>query len=129
MADEYVILLALSAIPKAMTISDVQKATDTDKAMQSLLVAIHHTKWDCDLATPFRAVKGDLIVSPKNFVLCGFQVTVQESLQQQAIDIAHEIYQDLVKTKALLREKVWLPGIDKSIRETVDPCIQRQNTG
>ncbi len=34
-------------------------------------------------------------------------------LQQKAIDIAHESHQGLVKTKSLLREKVWFPGIDE----------------
>ena len=37
MADEYVSLLALSVVPKAMTISDIQNATDTDKTMHSLM--------------------------------------------------------------------------------------------
>ena len=37
MADEHVSLLALSVVPKAMTISDIQNATDTDKTMQSLM--------------------------------------------------------------------------------------------
>ena len=44
MADEYVSLLALSVVPKAMTISDIQKVTVTDKTMQSLRAAIRHNK-------------------------------------------------------------------------------------
>ena len=129
MADEYVSLLALSAVPKAMTISDIQKATDADKTMQSLRAAIRHNKWDCDLVKPFRAIKDELIVAPQNIVLRGSQIVVPESLQQQAIDIAHETHQGLVKTKALLREKVWFPGIDKLVKETLDRCIPCQATG
>ena len=129
MADEYVSLLALSAVPKAMTISDIQKATDADKTMQSLRAAIRHNKWDCDLVKPFRAIKDELIVAPQNIVLRGSRIVVPESLQQQAIDIAHETHQGLVKTKALLREKVWFPGIDKLVKETLDRCIPCQATG
>ena len=129
MADEYVSLVALSAVPKAMTISDIQKATDTDKTMQSLRAAIRHNKWDCDLVKPFRAIKDELIVAPQNIVLRGSRIVVPESLQQQAIDIAHETHQGLVKTKALLREKVWFPGIDKLVKETIDRCIPCQATG
>ena len=129
MADEYVSLLALSAVPKAMTISDIQKATDADKTMQSLRAAIRHNKWDCDLVKPFRVIKDELIVAPQNIVLRGSRIVVPESLQQQAIDIAHETHQGLVKTKALLREKVWFPGIDKLVKETLDRCIPCQATG
>ena len=129
MADEYVSLLALSAVPKAMTISDIQKATDADKTMQSLRAAISHNKWDCDLVKPFRAIKDGLIVAPQNIVLRGSRIVVPESLQQQAIDIAHETHQGLVKTKALLREKVWFPGIDKLVKEPLDRCIPCQATG
>ena len=85
-----------------MTISDIQKATDTDKTMQSLREALRHNKRDCDLVKPIRAIKDELIVAPQNILLRGSRIIVPESLQQQAINIAHEIYQGLVKTKALL---------------------------
>ena len=49
MADEYVNLLALSAVPKAMTMSEIQRATDADKGLQSLCAAIRYNMWDCDL--------------------------------------------------------------------------------
>ena len=34
-----------------------------------------------------------------------------------------------MKTKALLREKVWFPGIDKLTDETIKQCIPCQATG
>ena len=129
MADDYVSLLALSAVPKAMKISDIQKATDADKTMQSLRAAVRHNKWDCNLVKPFRAIKDELIVAPQNIVLRGSRIVVPESVQQQAIDIAHETHQGLVKTKALLGEKVWFPGIDKIVKETLDRCMPCQATG
>ena len=112
-----------------MAISDIQKATDADKTMQSLRAAIRHNKWDCDLVKPFRVIKDELIVAPQNIVLRGSRIVVPESLQQQAIDIAHDTHQGLVRTKALLREKVWFPGIDKLVKETLDRCIPCQATG
>ena len=65
-----------------MTISNIQKATDTDKTMQSMRAAIRHSKWDCDLVKPFQAMKDELIVAPQNIVLRGSQIVVPESLQQ-----------------------------------------------
>ena len=34
-----------------------------------------------------------------------------------------------MKTKSLLREKVWLPGIDSLAKETIDHCIPCKVTG
>ena len=66
MVTEHISLLTLSAVPKAMTISDIQKATDIVKTLQSLHAAIRHNTWDCDLVKPFRARKDKLIVVPQN---------------------------------------------------------------
>ena len=49
-----------------------------------------------------------------------------KSLQQRAIDIAHETHPGLTKTKALIREKIWFPNIDKIVKNTVDRCIACQ---
>ena len=49
-----------------------------------------------------------------------------ESLQQRAIEIAHETHPGLSKTKALVREKVWFPNIDKMVKNTEDRCIPCQ---
>ena len=38
------------------------------------------------------------------------------------VNLAHEGYQGLVKTKSLLREKVWFPHIDKLVESTVKSC-------
>ncbi|XP_033095348.1 uncharacterized protein LOC117099940 [Anneissia japonica] len=46
-----------------------------------------------------------------------------KELQACAVQIAHEGHQGLVKTKALLREKVWFPQLDnKVITEAKDGC-------
>ena len=129
MADEYVNLLALSAVPKAMTMSEFQRATDADKGLQSLSAAIRCNMWDCDLVKPYRNIKDELTVTPQNIVLRGSCIVAPESLQQKAIDIAHDTHPGLVKTKALLREKIWFPGIDRLVKETIDRCIPCQATG
>ena len=54
-----------------MKISDIQKATDTEKTMPNLRAAIRHNKWDCDLVKLFRAIGDKLIVAPQNIVLLG----------------------------------------------------------
>ncbi len=50
-------------------------------------------------------------------------------LQQRAIDIAHETHLGITKTKALIREKIWFPNIDKMVKETIGNCITCQAVG
>ena len=45
------------------------------------------------------------------------------SIQQRAIDIAHEGPQG---QKKLLLEKVWFPGIEEMVKTTIDNCIACQ---
>ena len=56
-------------------------------------------------------------------ILRGSRIILQESLRLKAIHIVHEGHQGLIKSKQLLHEKVWYPGIDKLAKNTVDTCI------
>lgn len=49
------------------------------------------------------------------------------SLQPRALSLAHEGHQGIVKTKQLLREKVWFPGIDKQVEGLISSCIPCQS--
>ena len=51
---------------------------------------------------------------------------IPSSLQQRSIDLAHEGHQGIVKTKRLLREKVWFPGIEEKVQKTIQSCIACQ---
>jgi transposase InsO family protein len=53
---------------------------------------------------------------------------IPQKLRQQIIDIAHEGHQGIVKTKQLLRQKVWFPGIDAMVESTVTKCLACQTT-
>ena len=127
--DEYVNLLALSAVPKAMTMREIQTATNADKVLQSLRAAICCNMWDSDLVKPYKNIKEELTVTMQNVILRGSRIVIPESLQQRAIDLAHDTHQGLVKTKALLREKVCFPWIDRMVKATIDHCISCQATG
>ena len=62
-------------------------------------------------------------------VLKGSRIVIPEQLREKAVSLAHEGHQGLVKTKQLLREKVWFPGIDKYVKRVVDTCIACQANG
>ena len=126
LTEEYVNFLTQNSIPKAMTLEEIQAATDSDKTLKGLRAAIKLNKWDYDVVKPFKNVKDELTVTSTGIVLRGSRIVILKSLQQRAIDIAHETHPGITKTKALIREKIWFPDIDNLVKTTVDQCIPCQ---
>ena len=56
-------------------------------------------------------------------VLRGNRIVVPDILQQSTVELAHEGHQGINKTKSLLREKVWFPGIDEMVADRVTRFI------
>ena len=143
-ADYYVRFLTHHAVPKAMTLLEIQEATKTDQTLQYLAGIIRSNEWQSinstlqtpghDISIPelkaFSNVKDELTANEHdNIILRGSRIVFPASLRLKAIQIAHEGHQGLVKTKKLLREKVWFPGIDNLAKQTIDNCISCQTNG
>ena len=118
--EEYVNFLAHHAIPKALTVEEIQDATLEDKTLQMLIDIIETNLWhklnaistasngiNTDDLKSFAKVREDLTVNErKNIILRGSRLIVPQSLRSRVISIAHEGHQGLVKTKQLIREKI-----------------------
>ena len=59
-------------------------------------------------------------------VLRGNRIVVPSKLTAKAVQLAHVGHQGSVKTKSLIREKFWFPGIDKMVKDKVDNCLACQ---
>ena len=65
-----------------------------------------------------------------HIIVRGSRIVIPESLLKKAADLAHVSHQGLLeKTKALLREKIWFPGIDSLVKETIAKCRPCQSVG
>ena len=62
-------------------------------------------------------------------ILRGNHIVLPTSLQNRAMVLAHEGHQGIVKTKKLLREKVWFPGIEARVKQLIGNCIACQANG
>ena len=129
LTEEYFNFISRYAVPKAMTFKEIEDASDTDRALKAVRAAIKTNQWNIDLVQPFKNIKDELIINSENVVLRGNRIVIHSALQHRAVDLAHDSHQGLVKTKALLREKVWFPGIDRIAQTTVEKCIPCQATG
>ena len=63
-----------------------------------------------------------------SIILRGTRIVIPEEMQKQVVDLAHEGHQGIVKTKALLRQKVWFVGINDLTEKKVKSCIACQAT-
>ena len=52
-------------------------------------------------------------------VLRGSTVVIREKLQLRVVKIAHEGHLGVIKTKQLIRDRVWFPGIDKMVENEI----------
>jgi len=124
-ADEYVNYVCTNAIPKVMTLQEIQAETEKDSTLQSLIKAIETDRWTDSEILDYKRLKDELLVY-SGVVLRGNRIVVPSKLRERAVELAHVGHQGIVKTKRLIREKVWFPGIDKMVKDKVDNCLACQ---
>ena len=129
-ADEYVNFIAQEALFPALTIEEIRSAVENDKQLRAVRAAIKTNLWSSDLVKPFRRIGEEITIDHKNQILLrGTRIIIPQALQSRVIKLAHVGHQGLAKTKALLREYVWFPEIEKLVKEEIDTCIACQATG
>ena len=137
-AENYVNFITTHAVPKAMTVKEIQDAAKNDETLQHLAEIFHKQTLNSinDIQTSaenlnelklFAKVRDELTVNEQlGIILRGTRIIMPYSLRQRAIKLAHEGHQGLAKTKQLIREKLWFPRIDKNVEELIRSCIPCQ---
>jgi hypothetical protein len=131
-AEEYVTYITVTSTPKALTVQEIEEATKADATLQAVSKAIETGNWqegpkqsdvDSVAYTAWQKVKEELTVGvTAQIILRGTRIAVPRKLQERVVNLAHEGHQGVVKTKSLLREKVWFPSIDKLVEKKVESC-------
>jgi hypothetical protein len=126
---EYINFVIHSHLPKAITYPEIVAASQNDPVMRQLVRAIDTDSWPKSNKNldPFRKLRHELSTHD-GIVLRNQRIVIPEKLKSALIDLAHESHQGLVKTKALLRTKVWFPQMDKLIESKISGCISCQAT-
>ena len=140
--EEYINHIAQNAVPRTMNLEDLRKYTAEDATLQSLCTLIKCNTWDeikhpellpttCDVneLKLFYNIQNELSVSQS---LGHFAQQLGGDSQKAAPtsnQLAHHGHQGMVKTKQLLREKVWFPGIDNLVKTWLECCLPCQSVG
>lgn len=110
----------------------METATQDDATLQAVAGAVMKGSWHHEIGRPsvnaidfclLERVKDERTVSNSgNLILHGTRTVVPKSLEDHLVNLTHDGRQGLVKTKALLREKIWFPHIDKLVESKVKSC-------
>jgi len=120
--------VASAAVPAALLPKQVETATENDPTFQTVHKAVTTGDWTPLSGTTYKAGKEELWVLGR-VVMRGTRIVMPQSLWKQTIMLAHEDHQDMVCTKARLREKVWWPQMDKEVEDAMRPCHPCQLEG
>ncbi|GFR80235.1 transposon Ty3-G Gag-Pol polyprotein [Elysia marginata] len=91
------------------------------------MTAIQSGKWEDKSHSSFSNIRDELSVYD-GVVLRNHRLVIPSSLHHQVITLAHDSHQGIVKTKQLIREKVWFPGIDKMVEVHLKGCVPCQSS-
>ncbi|CAB4029109.1 hypothetical conserved 1030 [Paramuricea clavata] len=79
------------------------------------------------VVTACHKLKDELSITNNGILLRDTRIIIPKSLQSRTLPIAHEGHQGIAKTKALLRTKVWWPGLDTAVESLVKSCLPCQS--
>ena len=122
--EKYINSIITYAAPKAITLSEIIDEAEKDATLKQVVKCIRDNDWSKrdDNLQPYYKVRSELTYKA-NIVLKGERIVYPKALQKRALELAHETHMGMVKTKSLLRDKCWWPGIDSEVEKMISKCI------
>ena len=127
-SEQFIHFIACNNVPRAICIEEFMEETKKDLTLTRLITALKTGREFTDSIQSFKHIKNELSVYQDSIVMRGSTIVVPASLQLRCATIAHEGHQGVVKTKRLLRERVWFPKMDKLIESIISSCKSCQLT-
>ena len=131
-ADNHVNFIINHTMPKSMTLQEIKDATKGDVTLMKVQECLKTGKWeetDTELK-PYRLCAEELSMNQTgDLVLKGSRIVIPKSLQDRATKLGHGGHQGIEKTKSLLREKIWYPGMDDKVKKMIENCVACQAVG
>ena len=97
-ADEYVNFIAANAVPKSMTLQEIEQATQSDQQLQAVITTLKTGQWHPDIQRFYHS-HSELTATETNLLLHGTHIVMPQALCSQTPHIAHQGHQGIVKTK------------------------------
>ena len=121
--EHYINSILVYNIPKAVTLSEVIEESQKDEVIQEVIKGVQRDSWSDNREIQiYKKIKNELAYK-SGILFREDRLIMPTSLRGRVLKIAHESHQGIVKTKALLREKVWWPHIDEDVEAMIKACI------
>ena len=138
-AEEYIQHISIESVPKSLTLAEIAAETLKDPTVQLAISCLHKNKWyqshdtknmqfDRDTLQSLEKVKSSLSTDKSGSILIkNNKLVIPRSLRHKCIDLAHEGHLGIMKTKQLIRQKIWFPGVDAMVEDKIKNCISCQS--
>ena len=127
--EHFVNSIVYDANPKSVTPEEIQEISRNDEILKNVKDQISTEKWSKSPEyKPFFLNRKELWIKD-DIILKGTKLVIPTELRQRILATAHQHHLGIVKTKGLLREKVWWPGIDQEVEKMIKECHACQVTG
>ena len=142
--ESYIKFVGSLACPNAISLDEIKRETLKDDVLQQVAHLSRTNTWyKLDEITKYpelqkhyatlnsyRRVAKEITVSTDNDILLkDNRIILPEVYQKIAIKLAHSGHMGIVKTKSLLRSKIYFPNIDKMTEEEIRNCLPCQAVG
>ena len=135
LAEEHINFVTANALPKTVSLEEIVNASQDDIVIQETMRALRTGRWyevikdnpehESELRRLY-LLRNELSAHESDLLLRGNRIIIPTSLRMRIIHIPHEGHQGLVRTKSLLRQKIWFSGIDALVQKVVGECPQCQ---
>ena len=117
------------AIPKAVSATNVEKATLEDDTLQRVIENLLKGRWnehprkvDIDTLKGLTKLQCELTVTSGGLLIKGTKLIILKKFQDRVVELAHQSHEGIVKTKRLM----WFPGIDELVEKKAKSCLACQ---
>ena len=77
----------------------------------------------------FSKIKELTVNDASDLILRRSRIVIPRALRKQTLALTREGHQGIVKTKQLIREKVWFPNVDHEVEVLLSSCLPCQANG
>ncbi|XP_058816749.1 uncharacterized protein K02A2.6-like [Topomyia yanbarensis] len=116
----YIRYLTEGTILQAITLKEIEEYAARDSTFMELFAVLDGGSWS-EAIKGYKPFELELIRSG-DLLLRGDRLVVPCALRKQILNLAHESHPEIVSMKRRLRQKVWWPGIDRDVEQTVKGC-------
>ncbi|CAF0717686.1 unnamed protein product [Brachionus calyciflorus] len=125
LSEEFVNFVVTNSMPKSITREQVVNETEKDVLLQLVKNSLSKSFIKSEDRTKlgvFYKLLGEIMVTNDGILLRDRRIILPSALQRLTVKIAHEAHLGIVKTKGILRSKVWFPNLDKQVEQEVKNC-------